>query len=564
MSDRGAERRSLDTAAASSLAVALLVIVSMGASMSVFAGTAAAAGTTDIEVSPATVETTAGETQTFTVTVPNASDGISAYDFNVSVDDPAVAEITSIDDLTGLNDTNVNTDIAADGATANIKAIGADEPAGSVEVIAVTVEFVDTGSTTLNVTANAVGDNTQEVNAYTIDEVTKPTIEVNDVTVKLDPTSQTATVGDNRTYDIVAENVTNGLGFFDLTVSTTDTTVGPITDGEVDAPVGSVTIADDNASAQFGGVYNASASTGPTVTLGTVTVGAEAAGNTNLSLDITVVGDSDGDDYPVVAGSDVTLTVEEADDGDGGDDPSGPSVPSIGDDIGDDLPTTSGTASLNETGSASIDLDGDIRNIGVTVPDATGQLSVEILDALPEGIPEPPQGQLIVVADISAPTPIDGPATVRIQVANSAVSANNADIERLTIVHYVDGEWEALDTSIASEDPLVLEAPVEEFSTFAVVESSTGTPDPGTGTPDPGTGTPDPGTGTPDPGTGTPDPGTGTPDPGTGTPDPGTETPTPTGTPGFGVLIALVAIALVAIALAAGYAVRRNQNSRDE
>ncbi len=533
MSDRTAGRRSLDTAAASSLAVALLVIVSMGASVSVFAGTAAAAGTTDIDVSPATVETTTGETQTFTVTVPNASDGVSAYDFNVSVDDPGVAEITSIDDRTGLADTNINTDIAADGATANINAFGADESAGSVEVIAVTVDLVDTGSTTLNVTANAVGENTQEVNAYTIDEVTEPTIEVNDVTVKLDPTSQTATVGDNRTYDIVAENITNGLGFFDLTVSTTDATVGPITDGEVEAPVGSVTIEADNASAQFGGVYDASASTDPTVTLGTVTVGAEAAGNTSLSLDITEVGDSDGDDYSVVAGSDATLTVEEADDGDGGDDPSGPSGASSGDGDGGGLPTTSGTASLNETGSASIDLDGDIRNIGVTVPNATGQLSVETLDELPDGVPEPPQGQRIVAADISAPTPNDGPATVRMQVAGGIVSAYNADVERLAIVHFVNGEWQQLETTIVSRGPLVLEAPVDRFSTFAVVETETpaGTPEP-----EPDTDTPEPDTDTPEP-----EPDTDTPEP---EPDTDTPTSTPTSTPGFGVVVALLGFAV--------------------
>ena len=314
-------RASLDTAAASSLVVALLVIVAMGASVPVFAGTAAAAGTTDIDVSPATVETTTGETQTFTVTVPEASDGVSAYDFNVSVGDPAVAEITRIDDRIGLADTNVNTAIAADGSTANINAFGADEPAGSVEVIAVTVELADAGSTTLDVTVNALGDNTQAVNPYTIDEVTQPTIDVSDIEVGLDPTSQTATVGDERTYDIVAESVTDGLGYFDLTVSSTDTAVGPITAGEANAPINSTTIANDNGSAQFGGVYNASASTGSTVTLGTVTVGAEAAGSTDLTLDITEVGDSNGDEYTVIEGPDGDLTVEAADDGgDGGDD----------------------------------------------------------------------------------------------------------------------------------------------------------------------------------------------------------------------------------------------------
>jgi PGF-pre-PGF domain-containing protein len=540
MSDRTAGRRSLDTAAASSLAVALLVIVSMGASVSVFAGTAAAAGTTDIEVSPATVETTTGETQTFTVTVPNASDGVSAYDFNASVGDPGVAEITSIDDRTGP-DTNVNTDIAADGATANINAFGADESAGSVEVIAVTVEFVDAGSTTLDVTVNALGDNTQAVNAYTIGEVTQPTVDVSDIELGLKPTSQTATIGEDRTYDIVAENVTDGLGFFDLTVASTNATVGPITAGEANADLGSVTIADDNASAQFGGVNNASASTDPTVTLGTLTVSGEAAGNTDLTFDSIEVADSSGDEYTVRQGPDAGLTVEEADDGDGGDDPSGPSGPSgasSGDGDGDGLPTTSGSALLDDAGSASIDLDGDIQNIGVTVPNATGQLSVESLDALPEGVSEPPQGQRIVAADISAPTPNDGPATVRIQVAGRIVSAYNADVERLAIVHFVNGEWQQLETTIVSRGPLVLEAPVDGFSTFAVVETETpaGTPEPDTDTPEP-----EPDTDTPEP---EPDTDTPEPEPDTDTPAPDTETTTSTGTPGFGLVVTLLGFAV--------------------
>ncbi|MBB6645890.1 PGF-pre-PGF domain-containing protein [Halobellus ruber] len=171
--------------------------------------------------------------------------------------------------------------------------------------------------------------------------------------------------------------------------------------------------------------------------------------------------------------------------------------------------TGTGSSPVSESsdlddGSAEVNLsDGisGVTSVRVTVPGATGEATVEELNELPEGVSEPEQGERISTVDISAPDPTSGPATVRITISQSRVDEFNAQPENLRIVHYTDGGWQSLDTTVASRNPLVLAGSVDQFSPFAVIQvddratvTATPTLAGGTQTPTPAaeTGTPEP------------------------------------------------------------------------
>jgi PGF-pre-PGF domain-containing protein len=158
---------------------------------------------------------------------------------------------------------------------------------------------------------------------------------------------------------------------------------------------------------------------------------------------------------------------------------------------------------LDDDSSAEVDLsDGTsgLDSVRVTSPGATGGVTVEELNELPEGVSEPEQGERISTVDISAPDPTSGSATVSVTVPQTTVDEFDAQPENLRIAHYTDGEWQTLDTTLASRNPLVLEGSVDQFSPFAVIQvddqaTATATPTLAGGTQTP---TPAAGTGTPD------------------------------------------------------------------
>lgn len=149
------------------LPITLAAIVVLSAVLAPLAvGTAAAAGSTDVELAPATATVDGGNTTTFDLVVTNASGGIGAYDFTVSTD-ASVAEITAVEFRAGsITDKN----ISADGSSATFKAFGGDtNDTGSVTVATITVEGASAGSAAVDVTVNTLGD--EEGHAYTVNEV---------------------------------------------------------------------------------------------------------------------------------------------------------------------------------------------------------------------------------------------------------------------------------------------------------------------------------------------------------------------------------------------------------
>jgi PGF-CTERM protein/PGF-pre-PGF domain-containing protein len=200
---------------------------------------------------------------------------------------------------------------------------------------------------------------------------------------------------------------------------------------------------------------------------------------------------------------------------------------------------TSGSAALATDGSTTVDLSGgtDVQNVELTVPGASGDVTVEEMFDLPGDVLKPSQ-TVVTAVDISAPNPTDGAATVRISVSPSLVDAYRTTPANLAIAHYSDGQWTVLDTEVVSENPVTLEAQTEGFSLFAVVKA----PNAASGTPT-ATATPEPAD--------TPEP-TATSEPAPEPSETDTVTATPTGEqfPGFGPVVAIVALlgaALIAL-----------------
>jgi hypothetical protein len=164
-------RRLLRVAAVLALAVSVAVTVAAPVQF------AAAAGTTAVGLSPADSTVQAGSTTTVDVVVESADGGVGAYNIDVSVVDPATATITGIAPGGNPSESTTETTVAGDGSNAGVAAALADtDDTGTVTVATITLEGQAAGTADLNLTVNALGDETGA--PYTVDEVSHGTITV--------------------------------------------------------------------------------------------------------------------------------------------------------------------------------------------------------------------------------------------------------------------------------------------------------------------------------------------------------------------------------------------------
>jgi hypothetical protein len=121
-------------------------------------------------------------------------------------------------------------------------------------------------------------------------------------------------VGETTTFEVVLENANGGVGAYGLTVSLDDASVGTITEVDLGgAPPSSfsdVSISADGSSAEVDAVGADTPDSGP-VTVVTVTVEGAAAGQTDLSVDVSSVGTEGGVDYAITGVSGASLTVDD-------------------------------------------------------------------------------------------------------------------------------------------------------------------------------------------------------------------------------------------------------------
>mgnify|MGYP006278351923 FL=1 len=175
-----------------------------------------------------------------------------------------------------------------------------------------------------------------------------------------------------------------------------------------------------------------------------------------------------------------------------------------------------------------------VTNITFSNENATGNVSIEDLTRVPRNITQP-EGKAVQSSRITVPeSERNRSATVQMRVNASQLSKFNASAEDLVITRYNDTseEWEELNTSVvtSSNESVLLEAETPGFSLFAVTapeeEETTPTPTDMTPTPTETDTTDDITTDTPD------------------------DTPTETDSeelPGFGAVVALIALLAAAL-----------------
>jgi PKD repeat protein len=166
-----------------SLTRTLSVLLAAAVALSVTAGFAGAAATTDLTVSITDDDNTveSGDTTTVEIAVANADGGVGAAELGVELSDPGVATIT---DVSVLHDPgSTDNAIVGGGQSADIKWAFADSPdTGSVTIVEVTLQAASPGSTDVDVVQNSntgnlvVGD--EDGAGYTLDTVGSSTLTV--------------------------------------------------------------------------------------------------------------------------------------------------------------------------------------------------------------------------------------------------------------------------------------------------------------------------------------------------------------------------------------------------
>jgi len=186
MSDRNIARK------ARGIGLAALIVLSVLA----VAVPASAAGTTAVSLSPSAASVDESNTTTFDVVVENADGGVGAHNFTVSVD-PSVAEITDIQ-LAG-NPSLSDVSFASDNSSVTSASSLADTAdTGAVTIATVTVEGTASGTTGVDLTVNALGN--ESGNDYTVSSVNDATLTVKGPTLAL--------AGGSATPDTVDESTT--------------------------------------------------------------------------------------------------------------------------------------------------------------------------------------------------------------------------------------------------------------------------------------------------------------------------------------------------------------------
>jgi hypothetical protein len=133
-----------------------------------------------------------------------------------------------------------------------------------------------------------------------------------ETTVSLEPTSDSAEPGDQTTFDVVVGGAGNGIGAYDMTVTSSDANVGEIVDYDLanDADTDNSQIAADGSSvdldADLGSNTHEAAAE---ITVATVTVEAGEEGTSDFAFDSAGVDDTGGNSYTIDSTEGSTLTV---------------------------------------------------------------------------------------------------------------------------------------------------------------------------------------------------------------------------------------------------------------
>lgn len=146
------------------------------ATLVICVATAAAAGPTTVRLA-ANESVTVSQTTTVDVVVEDVDGGVGAYNVSVAVNDPSIARITDVELKGDPSEETRRVTLADDGSSATMVAALADTAdTGRVTIATVTVRGEAVGSTPLDLTVTALGD--ERGRSYTPEaEATSLTIE---------------------------------------------------------------------------------------------------------------------------------------------------------------------------------------------------------------------------------------------------------------------------------------------------------------------------------------------------------------------------------------------------
>jgi hypothetical protein len=139
-----------------------------------------------------------------------------------------------------------------------------------------------------------------------------PNADEGTVALRLVPTERAIATGESTTFEIVADNVTRGIGSYELAVTSASTATVELTDAS-NRIGGSArrNLATDGSRVHLGAVSGDTSDTG-TGTVATVTARGASAGRGRLSMTVESISDEQGEQYVVDSSTGATVTVHAA------------------------------------------------------------------------------------------------------------------------------------------------------------------------------------------------------------------------------------------------------------
>ncbi|NEU57751.1 hypothetical protein [Halorussus sp. MSC15.2] len=308
------------------------------------------------------------------------------------------------------------------------------------------------------------------------------------VTVHASPDATDVATGETTTTAVVASNVTAGVGAYNLTVALSNASVARIADYSlVGGPEGaSVETNADNSSLRVT-AYGVDTDQNGTVELVRLELAGETVGESDVDIDVRVIGDEAGNEYEPVSVSAGTLSVSErprtttttSDGGSGRGGGGGANVPpppvqlstertdgGVRLDVRNARPGESAGASVAGLAAGDATLERvDLEFVGETahvVFELTGA------DGTPDGITRPPGDAVlghVAVATRYASASVVGRATYRFGVSADALPGG-ATLDDVTVYRYADGSWTEVRVV---RDSNAFTATTDRLSQFAVV-----------------------------------------------------------------------------------------------
>lgn len=191
-------------------------------------GTAAAATTTTVSLTPDNETVEPGQEVTFDVVVDPIDGGVDSYEFDAAVDSES-AEITDVTLVgTTSDDTLTSVDYMNNNTSVSVAAAHADHDNGTIASI--TIQVTEPGSTSISLSNVAVGDS--NANSYVIESTEPSTIKTvkPSVDVSVLPSKKGVPQDGQAKVDISVSGADSGIGSYEFDVRLENDSIASIED----------------------------------------------------------------------------------------------------------------------------------------------------------------------------------------------------------------------------------------------------------------------------------------------------------------------------------------------